>query len=430
MKYITYFLYLVLIGMWFAASTLQAKINLQFAIQSVAPTLTHVKPDNDIVTGGATVQIVGENFQDGATVTIGGNGVSNVIFVSPTELIVEAPAGLAGSADIVVTNPDGKSATLEDGFTYTPLPPAIISITPDSDTTAGGTSVTLVGENFQTDATVHFGGNEAVDVIVTDTRITVTVPAGLAGPVIIVVTNPDGQAAQIGFTYIDPPEFPPYDVNRDGEINIFDLVFTASQFGKTGEGLPGDINEDGMINILDLVAIASHFGEQATPEAPSLARLSTFAKVTKGGIPHRLALEPEANRRLRATLTELDHQADTNSDIRFVADLLRQWLIDSGTIPHETRLYPNYPNPFNPETWIPYQLAEATEVQISIYNVKGQRVRELAVGFRHAGIYSSRSKATHWDGRNDSGELVTSGIYFYTFHAGGFSDTRKMLILK
>lgn len=118
-KYIIHFFCLGLIGLWFAAPTLQAANNLA---QSVAPTLTRVEPDNAVTVGGSTVQIIGENFQDGATVTIGGNATSNVIFVSPTELSIEAPPGTVGNVDIVVTNPDGKSDTLADGFTYTPLP--------------------------------------------------------------------------------------------------------------------------------------------------------------------------------------------------------------------------------------------------------------------------------------------------------------------
>ena len=112
-RYIIYFFCLVLIGFGIAVTTLQAV---------VAPTLTGVEPNGDVVTGGETIKITGENFQDGATVTIGGSAASNVIFVSPTELSVEAPAGAAGSADVVVTNPDGQSETLVGGFTYTPLP--------------------------------------------------------------------------------------------------------------------------------------------------------------------------------------------------------------------------------------------------------------------------------------------------------------------
>ena len=170
-KRIIYFFSLVFIGLGLAASTLQAA---QSSAQSVAPTLTRVEPDNDVATGGATVRIIGENFQDGVTVTIGGNAAANVIFVSPTELAVEVPAGAAGSVDIVVTNPDGKSDTLAGGFTYT-----------------------------------------------------------------------------------EPP-LSPYDVNKDGTVNIFDLVTVANQFGETGGGLLGDIDGNGTVNILDLVAVANH----------------------------------------------------------------------------------------------------------------------------------------------------------------------------
>ena len=116
MKYTICFFCLALIGFGFAVPTLQAAPS---AAQLVAPTVTRAEPDNDVAPGGAPINIIGENFQDGATVTIGGNAASNVIFVSPTELAVEVPAGVAGSVDIVVTNPDGKSGTLVGGFTYT-----------------------------------------------------------------------------------------------------------------------------------------------------------------------------------------------------------------------------------------------------------------------------------------------------------------------
>ena len=99
-------------------------------------------------------------------------------------------------------------------------------------------------------------------------------------------------------------------------------------------------------------------------------------------------------------------------------------------VPDETHLHPNYPNPFNPETWIPYQLAKSTDVRLIIYAVNGQIVRRLELGHQPAGIYQGRSRAAYWDGRNNFGEPVASGIYFYTLFAGDFSATRKMLILK
>ena len=96
----------------------------------------------------------------------------------------------------------------------------------------------------------------------------------------------------------------------------------------------------------------------------------------------------------------------------------------------ETTLLPNYPNPFNPETWIPYQLAAPADVSISIYATDGQLVRTLDVGHQSVGIYESKNRAAHWDGRNALGEPVASGVYFYTLTAGEFSATRKMLIRK
>ena len=99
-------------------------------------------------------------------------------------------------------------------------------------------------------------------------------------------------------------------------------------------------------------------------------------------------------------------------------------------IPAETELLRNYPNPFNPETWIPYRLAEDTDVSLTIYDVNGEMVRDIDVGHQTAAVYESRAKAIYWDGRNRFGEQVASGIYFYHLDAGDFSGTRKMVILK
>ncbi len=99
-------------------------------------------------------------------------------------------------------------------------------------------------------------------------------------------------------------------------------------------------------------------------------------------------------------------------------------------IPVSTALLPNYPNPFNPETWIPYQLKKSAEVTLTIYDMNGGRVRTLEVGHRPAGVYRSRERAAYWDGRNRQGELVANGVYFYTLTAADFTTTRKMLVGK
>jgi predicted DNA-binding protein (UPF0251 family) len=99
-------------------------------------------------------------------------------------------------------------------------------------------------------------------------------------------------------------------------------------------------------------------------------------------------------------------------------------------IPRQSRLLPNYPNPFNPETWIPYQIREPGEVAIRIYDVQGRLVRTLDLGQRDAGFYLGRTKAAYWNGQNSAGEKVASGTYFYQIKAGDFSATRRMLIVK
>ena len=99
-------------------------------------------------------------------------------------------------------------------------------------------------------------------------------------------------------------------------------------------------------------------------------------------------------------------------------------------IPAETELLANYPNPFNPETWIPYRLAEDAFVTLTIYDGTGHIVRTLEVGHQIASAYENRSKAVYWDGRNGLGEQMASGVYFYHLSAGDYSATRKMVILK
>ena len=99
-------------------------------------------------------------------------------------------------------------------------------------------------------------------------------------------------------------------------------------------------------------------------------------------------------------------------------------------IPENTALLTNFPNPFNPETWIPYQLAKPAKVTLTIYNMQGVVVRELKLGHQPAGMYHSRNRALHWDGRNMFGEQVAAGVYFYTLTTGNFTATRKMLIAK
>ena len=105
-------------------------------------------------------------------------------------------------------------------------------------------------------------------------------------------------------------------------------------------------------------------------------------------------------------------------------------LTPADLIPKRTVLLANYPNPFNPETWLPYQLANSAKVTIRIYSSAGQLVRELNLGFQQAGYYTGKSRAAYWDGRNDLGEQLASGVYYYQLSTPKSSATRKMVIRK
>ena len=137
------------------------------------------------------------------------------------------------------------------------------------------------------------------------------------------------------------------------------------------------------------------------------------------------ALDPAS---LKATLDRLRLESDGSQKYLHAIKLLQNVLAQ--LLPEETRLLANYPNPFNPETWIPYQLAKGSDVEIFIYDARGVLVRHLALGHQHAGYYTEKSRAAYWDGRNSIGERVASGIYFYRLQAENTSLLRKMLILK
>ena len=123
------------------------------------------------------------------------------------------------------------------------------------------------------------------------------------------------------------------------------------------------------------------------------------------------------------------HTADDGS-LAFQLGIANLQRLLAAIRPDTTALLANYPNPFNPETWIPYQLAHAADVMLTIYDIKGVLVRRLDLGHQMAGYYADRTKAAYWDGRNNLGESVGSGVYFYQLQTEDFSATRKMVILK
>ena len=200
------------------------------------------------------------------------------------------------------------------------------------------------------------------------------------------------------------------DVNQDGVINVQDLVLVAGQIGQTGPN-DADVNGDGAVNIQDLVLVAGAF---ANPAAAPASHPQLLAQLTPADVQGWLVQAQQMG------LT-------TPVYLRGIA-VLEQLL--AALTPKETTLLPNYPNPFNPETWIPYRLAKDAFVTLTIYDLNGQVVRTLDVGHRVAAFYESRSKAIYWDSRNQLGEQVASGVYYYHLSARNYAATLKMLVVK
>ena len=200
------------------------------------------------------------------------------------------------------------------------------------------------------------------------------------------------------------------DVDGDGVVEMLDLVWVAGRIGDSVESR-ADVNRDGIVNIMDLVLVAGRIENAA-------------------GIP---LMDSRGTDTLRAAdvkdwLDEARQLDLTDRAIPRGIEYLEKLL--EALTPERTALLPNYPNPFNPETWIPYQLARDSHVRISIYDTKGILVRHLDVGLKPGGFYTDKHYAAYWNGRNNSGELLASGLYVYVFRAGSFRSARRMAIVR
>ena len=206
---------------------------------------------------------------------------------------------------------------------------------------------------------------------------------------------------------------PPADINEDGRINVSDLllVVTALQGSETVNPR-ADVNTDGTVTTADLLLVIEDLDDPVNASAPM--RAETITSLDKA------MLETQLN----ILLAQTDGSPKYQQAIAFLQTLL------ATTRPNKTRLLANYPNPFNPETWIPYQLADSSDVEILIYDTKGTVIRHLELGHQPAGYYTSRNRAAYWDGRNTLGERVASGVYFYQLQVDDLSLLRKMIILK
>ena len=213
---------------------------------------------------------------------------------------------------------------------------------------------------------------------------------------------------------IEDRKYPASDVNQDGVVNVLDLILVAGHLGSDASvNRQSDVNGDGTINVLDLIVVAQSFGE-STAAAPSNVTAIDSSE-----------LDPAM---IQAWIAQAEVENDGSLAFQQGIENLQRLL--ASLLPEKTALLANYPNPFNPETWVPYHLAEPADVTVRIYAADGGLVRTLALGHQVAGIYESRVRAAYWDGKNEAGEPVASGLYFYTLTAGDFTATRKMLIRK
>ena len=207
----------------------------------------------------------------------------------------------------------------------------------------------------------------------------------------------------------EPQDTSKYDVNGDGAVDIEDAALVVGAFGTSTAKY--DVDGNGSVDVADLLLIIQNRQEAAG--APSVVEMKfTAAQIDR--TQAQVALLAATNDRSPVAMQTLAY-------LRSLIAMAR---------PEKTQLLTNYPNPFNPETWIPYRLAEAANVTLTIYDINGQVIRQLALGHQAAGMYQTRSRAAYWDGRNTFGEPVASGIYFYTLTAGDFTAIRKMLIRK
>ena len=211
----------------------------------------------------------------------------------------------------------------------------------------------------------------------------------------------------------DAPQYSPYDVNEDGVVDIQDLIVVSNNFRTKEPANPKvDINRDGSVNIIDLLIVAANFSGLSNNAAPLKFKASYM----------------KYRQRIEDWLTEA-RNVDVGSEIIQRGIDTLETLLNSH-IQKKTILLPNYPNPFNPETWLPYDLAEDTEVLFQIHNSQGLLIRQLSLGYQSKGLYRSQNRAAYWDGRNAYGESVASGVYFYTIHTGRMKATRRMVVKK
>ena len=352
------------------------------------------------------------------------------------------------------------------------------SVSPSTGPATGGTEVKIYGTNFKEGATVTIGGNDAINPVVDPDAamfITAVTPPRVGDPVDVVVTNPDGESATLedGFMYI-----PTGDISADGIVSAYDATlilqyvvgliteFPADRLTSPSEVIPQDYE-------LHLPNLTAKAGERIyVPLA-----LNDVSRLFAGGVTIKYDANVLRAVKVMPVLNGVYHEANISrpGEMRFAfatakpvnsaSELLMvEFYVMPNTegkispllisdaqlseslsiakhnglievLPAKTALLPNYPNPFNPETWIPYQLSAESDVTVEIYNHQGRLVRVFDLGMQPGGSYVTKNRAVYWNGENEAGERVASGVYFYQLkaehpEAGVFSAFRRLVVVK
>ncbi|MBD3181396.1 S8 family serine peptidase [Candidatus Poribacteria bacterium] len=191
-----------------------------------------------------------------------------------------------------------------------------------------------------------------------------------------------------------------------------------------------EVNNSGMPDIQLSNRMGLHANEKESNKTITINLLQSYATTANIEFAVLQRLRMDMMLQTGAFTDIYDNKNErVNGDIRLQI-INSDEVLASEKLPENFGVFQNYPNPFNPETWIPYQLSEVTNVNITIYDSTGRMVRSLYLGERLPGYYINKSKAAYWDGKNEAGEAVSSGIYFYSIKAGSYSETKKMLMAK
>ena len=357
---------------------------------------------------------------DGTLIASGGADKTVRLWDAQTGKPLAAVKKHARTIYSVAFSPDGKvlaSGSADETIRFWDVSPQSLTHT----RTVGGSAGLVFSVAFSPDGSTLAAGNQDGTVQLWASgngRLKETLE-GHTGTVYAVAYSPDSQTLISGsrdktLRFWSMPT-PNLDVNGDGVVDAADLQIIADSYG--GADPNADVNGDGVVDITDVLLVADALANaQAVAAAPALASSGEAPSV------------PQVSVWLNDANGLMVRSDSAKRGVAVLEDLMS--LLAAQMIPSKTALLPNYPNPFNPETWIPFELADSSRVKMTIYSSSGQTVRVLELGQLPAGAYRGRSKAAHWDGRNALGEPVASGVYYVRIEAGSFTALRRMVVLK